>query len=497
MIKDLFQRFIRFVSRAEPVGGLLLTDSSFFYSRVGDGTISRHSLRLLPGMVESGRIKNRSAVVSALSQLKKQISSKKGKVSAIVALENSLIYSQVFFLPRLEKNLLAGAADLNMRMISPIDIKQAYYGYQVLGPASSNEKQIDLLAAFIPVGIVDEWAGVLGEAGFTVAAIEYQALSLIRALNAFAKFSPAKTYLVLILSDEGLDILLVKNRAAYFDYFYSWRMIQGGGKNIPLEALERVIRSEAEKVVNFSSFRFSDGLDRIYFMAPGLETEIKAVLTGKFPTTPVEEIFSEKEKIYPEVLESFGAALRGEIPRSRDEDITLAPVSVSEEYFSNQISSLISFWRSAAVAALSFFIFISLLSRIFLSQVGKRIQVPSSISAAGAEELEALENQARGFNRVVNFIRASQGQETKISPTIILVEQSAAATGVTVSRFYFQGESSLFSVNGSAASPKEIFDFKALLEKDPSVSELNLPLPSNPSGPENRSSFNLSFKLKL
>jgi len=495
-IKDFFKKLIRIISRTENIGGLVLGDSSFNYAKIVNGAIRKSSLRLIPGMVEAGRVKDRKAVVVALSQLKKQISPRKEKINAIVSLENTLVYSQVFSLPQLEKRLLAEAANLNMQMISPIDIKQAYYGYQLLGPVASGSNQTELLAAFIPANIVDEWISVLGEAGFSVAAVEYRALSLVRALNVFKKFDEKKVYVVLVLSNEGMDLTLVKNAGLYFDYFSSWRAIQGDKRDIPFDLVEKTIVAEMGKVINFSSFRFGGRIDRIYLLAPGLTEEIRNFLAKRFPETGIEELFSPEEKIYPAGVESFGTALRGEISRSRDENITLGPISVAEEYFYNQTLSFIGFWRNAVAAALAFFIVISLGGRIFLSGLTGSIQAVPQISAANAEELNTLEKQVREFNRAVSIISESRGQENKISPIINLVENSAESSIVRISRFSFQDDSRIFSVNGSASSPKEIFDFKRLLENNPSISDILLPLPSNSSGPENRSIFNLSFKVK-
>lgn len=321
-------------------------------------------------------------------------------------------------------------------------------------------------------------------------------MSLVRGLNAFGKFDEKKIYAVLVLSNEGMDLILIKNGGLYFDYFYSWQSIQGDKKDIPFTLVESAVAAEMEKVINFSSFRFGGKIDQVYLLAPGLAEEVKAFLAEKFSEVGIRELFSEKESIYPAGAEAFGAALRGEIPRSRDENITIGPVSVAEEYFSNQLLSLVGFWRNAIAVVLLFFSLVSLTGRIFLNRVAAGLQAPPQISVSSAEELNALEKQAVQFNRAVGIISQSRGEKNKISPIISLVENSAGSNAVRISRFSFQEESGTFSVNGSASSPKEIFDFKKSLEKNASVSDIVLPLPSAPSGPENRSSFGLSFKIK-
>jgi len=497
MFKSLFEKIkklIRAISQLNAAGGLVISDSALRYVKIDGGKLVRASLRLPPGIIEDGKVKDRPAVLAALKQLKDQIAlSRRKKVEAVVSLENTLVYSQVFNLPPLEEKLLADAAKLNLQMISPIDIKQAYYGYQVIGQVAADGRQLEFLGAFVQANVVDEWTGALRETGWTVVAVEFQALSLIRAMDYLKvkKTVPNLSYIVLGISSEGLDFIIARNHSLYFDYFYPWRLIQRDERRISWERLTEVIISEVERVINFSSFRFNSEATCLCLISQGLNKEIIEMIKNRFPKLSVEEVALNGEKLYPGWTEALGAAVRGELPRSKDKFVSLAAVSISEEYYQGQVLNMVGLWRNIFITALSFFLVIFVLGWIFLSNINGNLKKELASARLTAEPVEfpALKKQAEDFNKLVDFIGKARKNETFLTPLLSKLEELSRANNITLTRISIQSDDQVV-VNGSAPSESAVIKFKNDLASLPQISEVKLPLEFLTLD------FSLSFKVK-
>ena len=112
-------------------GGLEISDQVLrlvYFNKKGGETAA---VRLEPGILENGVVKNPEAFKAALALLRSKVAeihAPSQKINVVVSLGSVNIYSQVFNLPVLQGADLEKAIELNVQMLSPIDIAQAYSG---------------------------------------------------------------------------------------------------------------------------------------------------------------------------------------------------------------------------------------------------------------------------------------------------------------------------------------------------------------------------------
>jgi len=305
--KKAFAEMTRLISPTPPVGGLEITDLAIRFLEIKKEGSRAASLRLPPGIIEKGRIKEgqKPNFVAALKNIHSQILADNRKlIHVVLSLPDSDVYIQSFSVPKIAESNLGETADLNLKMISPIPIETSYYGWQRIGENEAGGGTIELLGAFMPSNNVDEIITALREAGFGVAAVEFAALSLVRQLNRLSALDNTVPNLVINMMPEGLDFMVIKNSNLYFNYFYSWNLAQSDSRSITLENLKEALESEINKVLNFYTGHWGGQIKDVLLVTPALQEEIKNIIIGKFPNLQI-KIFGSGE-----VTIVGGAALR-------------------------------------------------------------------------------------------------------------------------------------------------------------------------------------------
>ncbi len=475
-------------------GGLSVSDSAFRYCRFrDDGTIaSEVSLRLPPGIVEGGRIKDRPLVVAALEKLRSLTDIRKNeKGEVVLSLPGALVYSQIFSLPDLADASLAEAADLNIRMISPVNLNEAYYGYQVIGvPDSGFGKEI--LAAFISASASDEWALAVKEVGFLPVATEFHSLSLVRLAG--VEVDPRALHLAVSVTPEGVSLVLIKNRNLVFDYFFSWASVQGGDKRITVIRLRDVLFAEINKVVNFSLSRFGGEVQSIVVNAEGLEEEIISGIKNTFPKIKVSKLILPEGRPAGYAV-AIGAAVRGRMLRSADEMISLSSITVIKDYEQNRIFSAIVLWRRMAVVSLSFLLLVMSVANFFLFRMSgdTGADIVRELSPVELAEYGRLKALAADFNSLVSSVAAIRFEENKISPFIERIAEYAG-NDIRFTRFAFQSFSQPVTISGVAPSMDAVLNFHKRMLQAPGISGVELPLSAVQVSLSGETSFVMSFR---
>ncbi|MCK9187167.1 MAG: pilus assembly protein PilM [Candidatus Colwellbacteria bacterium] len=488
------------ISPIEIAGGFVVSDSALRYMRFNEnGAVAvSTSLRLPPGAVVQGIIKDVETVTAALRQIRGNVGIRSSRNAEVVlSIDSGAVYSQLFNLPQLEENALSEAAELNIQMISPINIKNAYYSYQVVGRSQDNGSVggYELLGAFINASVIDNWITAFKNAGFLPIAVEFQALSIARAASEIAGIGKGDISLLLDVSSEGLDLIILKNGNLYFDYFYPWRLIQREDKSISIEKFKQVLISETSKVMNFSLSKFNGEIKSIWLSAENISDEMVNTLRAQFPSMPVSEINVGGNKLSALWLPVMGAAKRGMILRSEDDLISLGPLSVIEEYAENQIISMIKIWRNVFVITLCFFLFVFSLSNLFLRRVRLSTGQQSlrTLSAEESRELGELRGKADEFNKLVSFVGEASRQENRVYPFVSKVIN--LASNIEITRLSAQNFSQPIVLNGNAPSADAVIQFQKRLSDLPNITDLQLPLSSLSTAPNGRTAFVMSFRI--
>lgn len=492
--------FWRLVNPFKPVGGLSINDSSLKYVRIDENNrLIKTSLRLPPGVIEDGRIKNRSLAKQAFETLKSYIIPPRGdrQTNVVVSLQDNLIYSRVFNVPNLEEKALEEAALLNLQMISPIDLKQAYYSYQPVGISVNGVRQLELLGAFISSSTADDWLSLLRETGFSPIAIEFQSLSLVRAMD-YLKVTDSKlTYITLHIMADGLDFAIIKNNNLYFDYFYSWKSVKTGERQVSLEDLKQTIFTEIERVLNFANARFNAVVSRVYILSEGLTTEIVKAVREKFPQIDSREFSLESSAGIPaDWAAVLGAAIRGAASRSKDQFISLTPITVKKEYIQEQALNLAGVWQSVFLVTLAFLMAIYSVSDILLRRVKNSIADSQAISlpAGETQEYNLLKAQADSFNSLVRSVADAKRMETVISPFLRKIKE-LAGTDTKLSRISLQSADGNVTLNASSPSLDMSKRFIERLKATPQLQQVEQPLANLIIDPDGSVSFIVTFKV--
>lgn len=497
--KYYFDKLLAFLRVRPLVVGLEISDAVLRLAYF-DGVAWRlNGIRLLPGIIEAGKIKNHDQFVAALKELKARTFSKKEirhKVSVIVSLSSISIYSQVFSLPIIEGENLDKAILLNIQMVSPVEISQTYSGWQKVGE-DQGALRLEILSAFIDRPTVDELGRALFEAGFLVAVLESRALALARILREQAVgVDVSRPYVMFSLDNSGLDFLIIRRGQLYFEYFIPWRDVMDEKGQISMPSFEAAITRSFHQVVNFYSQHWPEPLAGAVLSATALKDEARKIIKENFSLEVTDLSLKFGQTIGPEWFVALGCGLRGLKPRSRDKEMSLLGIGAEEEFHREQLINFARLWRLSMPVALGMLLISFLLADLFLIRMRTSLEAQTlfNLSDAQAKENQTLQDKARDFNQGVALIGNIEKSAISRSKFLEKLSGLLSAHGVTVSRFSFGSLDTPITVNGEAQSETKISDFKKALEGDPAFKEINLPL-SDIKPVLGGVSFSITFRL--
>jgi len=494
----VFKKFFKILTQEPSVGGLEISESVLRFAIIKEGKVSVASLRLPPEILVSGEVKNPEQFKEALNALYKQtvFSQEKGKVNVVVSLPFSRAYVQTFKLPPIAEKGITGAAELNMQMISPLPVGTAYYDWERIGDSEAEGgglKQMEFLGAFAMTKEVNSFLSVLKNSLFNVVAVEFSSFALTRfAVLGAAGFDPHGSYIILNLSGGETEFIIVKNSFLYFSYSVSLNL-----SSVGVASVQVVLERSLQQVFNFYVNRWGNDFNGIFIVSDLPKLEVESLFREKFSISPVyltPKVFTE---LSPSWFVVAGLALRGQIARSRDTMISLAPVGTEEEYKNVQLSAFVRFWRSVAVSSLSFLILIFLISNLFLKSVLGEIKKEDSAGFNSTEvsaEVVKLKTEAKEFNNLTAVVKEAYKNKSSWDGFLEKLN-TIAGPNVKIKRIFVAAVNQPVLVRGEGSDEKSVVDFKSRLEKDGEFSDIKLPL-SDLSYVSGKVSFNLNFSIK-
>lgn len=502
----LLDKFLSFLRAKARVAGLEISDTALRFVYFKDGLPEAISLRLPPGIIENGEIKNPGDFVDALKELRQRIpsefvggplSSRKNPVNVVVTLSSVRIYIQVFSLPLVKEENLEEAIQLNIRMISPVDLSQAYAGWQLVNQ-NQNELRIEILTAFASKSFIDQLSAFLKEGGFSPLAIESGALSLTRLVREKgAGFERNKFYLILNIDNQGLQFLIIKRGQLNFEYFTSWEDIRGEAKEISWRDFEAAIKKNLHQVLNFYSSHWSEPLTDIFFVTPSFVEEIEKIIRENFSLNVNQLKLRFGEPVPKEWFGAIGAALRGELSRFQDHDINLLGIPVQEEFRRQEIIYFLRFWELLIPASLGLLLVAFSLAYYFTANLSRSLESQAAFLTVGEQvkEINSLQSQINDFNQSVSLIASLQNSLKPKMTILNKIDSLVVAKGLILDRLYLQPGGLPAVLSGEAPSQDQILDFKNSLAADQAFQNINLPLADiQPRG--DGFSFTINFTLK-
>lgn len=491
---ELFEKFISLLIPKVVFGGLEISDSAIRF--VSIKSKASFSMRLPPGLIVNGRIKDRNSAASALKAIKNQIEPQaKKKTNIVFVVPSGAIYTQAFQLPYVAKDTLESAVEFNLKMLSPLRQEAAYSDWQLIGETSD---QLEVLAAFAPAAVIDEYVSAATEAGFKILAIEFPSLSMVRLIkSAGAAVDLSRPYIVLNLFSEGLDFMIMKNGNLYFDYFQPWKTDQNGARQIKWSDFQETVVREVRRIFNYYNTHWGK-VEDFLLISPEFYDRLAALISGSFGLKVQTLSLRGYGGVTVPWFIALGGALRADISRSRDDEISLMGTSVREQYFREELLVLVGLWRNITAAVIAFAIIASLATLFIIGRVQNFAEANwRNASGIGidTETVDRLKMEAQQFNRLVNLIgevRAGRIDWVAIFDKLLKV----GGPRVIIERISIPSVNNPISISGTALNESSVFELERNLAAQTEFANVQLPIASIKRTVAGRWAFEITFSLK-
>lgn len=494
---------LKLLTYKEKIGGIGIFDSKIemllldFKQKEGLLSIeASFSVDLPIGTIEGGIIKNNDVFVSALLELLLKIKQSKARVSSfIISLPSNFVYGHNFSFPSTLSDVqIDEAMKLNLKFSLPMSQELEYIDWEPIESREVSKKEIILCA--VDREAVDEYLSAFQVAEITPVAIEFHGLSVSRVAN----FGSKEPTLIAIFSRGDLEFVVVESGAIRFLQAFNINRILDSGED-KLKSEKDIIINAIWRIVNYyDSEKNQKGfLNKIYLVGDyDRITIFKDFITKEFVNVSVE--LSPILPVFPQISLAknsnlahitFGAALRGLMPRSEDMIISLMPIGTEEAYERKRVFSFVKI-ASDLVSVLSiFFIVLFLGAWILMSVLSGNIDKSLGRQVGLPEGLLKLKEEAVKFNDVVKKVNTLDQQTPKWSR---LVERIGAlgTFGVALTRVDATSLESV-TISGAAITRDNLLYFKTVLENSNLFTEVKMPL----NYLEQKDNINFSLTLKL
>lgn len=474
------ERLLALLHVRSVAAGLEVSDEVLRLALFDGKSWKMYAVRLEPGILAKGEIKDRKAFIAAAAALRNEMGLRHTKkpVNVVVCLSSVDVYTQVFHLPMVEGRGLDEAVALNLQMASPIPTVEAYSGWQVVGH-NDNTAQIEILAAFVNRKTVDEMADALFEGGFIAMGVESRGLALTRLVREKgAGVDVPKSYLFVNIDNFGLDFLIIRNGALYFEYENPWRDLMDDKGEITAEKFETLLAGSLRQVLNFYSQNWPEPLGAIILSTVVFQSEAEKVITANAAFPAIRLTLVMGQPISSEWLVVLGSSLRVSAARGRDPEINLLGEDSRDRFHEERLLHFMAFWRTAVPVALGLLVATFFAADLFVKNViaESNTDAGTTVDAAQLAEITTLEASVDSFNHSVDLLSSV---ESSISPKNDALQKLAAAadaTGITITHISFQSFSVPISLTGYATAQDHILAFQNNLDNDPAFKNVTLPL---------------------
>ncbi len=479
-MKKILEKLLSFLRVRVTPAGLEVSDRVIRLVMWNGKVWQMHAMRLEPGVMELGKIRDRGALVAALAALKAKVGNglNSKKTNVVVCMSSLQMYTEVFSLPVVRGENFEEAVQLNLQMASPLDANDSHASWEVVG-RDAGTLRTEVLSAFAEKKAVDEMVDAIFEAGFLAMAIEPRALALTRVLHTKgAGVDAAKSYLLIDIDNSGIDFLIIRKGALYFEYATQWKDLMDEKGESALLKCETALTASRRQVLNFYTLHCSEPMAAVILSAVALESEAEKVLAENSPLPVGTLTLVMGQPISSEWLAALGCSLRGEELTARDHGIDLLGEDSKDRFREEQLVSFMRFWSAVVPIALGILVLTFVVSRIFLSGMRADIESRSNLTLPVGEagNVAELLAKAASFNQEVALVGAAESMQNPKSPFFEAVTGIAAANHITIDHLSFQSFGTPVTLSGSAVAENDVVSFKAALIADSRFTNVSLPL---------------------
>ena len=494
-----FQKLLSLLRVRSVVAGLEISDAFIRLVYFDGGLWQMYAIRLSPGTMEDGKMKDRGAFLAAVDELRTQSKiaghDKAKKIGVVLTLSSASTYSKVFRLPIIQGESLEKAIALNMAMAAPSDASQLCASSEVVG-RDEGAGQLDVLAAFTDRGSVDDVVDALFAAGFTAMAVEPKSLALTRVFREKGSgIDIAKSYVFVSVGNAGLEFFIVRNGVPFFEYVTHWRDIANEKGELSLPAFEEDLKASLRQVLNFYAQHWMEPLAAIILASTPFSDDVEKTITENFALPSVRLTLTLGQSVLPEWLVALGSSLRETgLRASRIKEINFLGEELEDRFRVEQMVRFLEFWRAVVPAALAILAATFFVFDISLGNARATLESAPGFTLAPSQSqgLSQLEASTTAFNNLVAMVGGIESSTVPQSPVVGVIAAMANANGVLISRLTVPGGGVPVTLSATAPSENNISAFRAALAGDPKISAINLPLTGiqpNPAG----YSFSVTF----
>ena len=498
-LKYSWRKFIKLLKSETVIGSVSISNTAIRFVRLNDGIIEKIGVVLEPGVIVSGKLKNKESFLRALLALRYKLGNPKENIHVMVSLPPDNVYTQSFSIPIIEDRLVNEAAKLNLQLLSPIDIKTAYTDWEKIGESQEEGGKIELLGGFTNKTMVDEFTSVLRDAGFGIVAVEFSALSLARlikmeSLNANLE----RPQVFLSVSSDGPEFLIIKNNKLYFNYFFPWTSVEG--RQISFSDFGAILTQEMKKVLNFYSSHWNSQLNDLTLITQGLYSEIEGIIKNNFPGINIRpltlnERFSNFNSSWYSTL---GGAIRGKILRSEDNFISLMDIGTEQSFFESRVDYFVKIWRTIILSTLSITVFSFFLGDMFFLKIsnGLEDQISSIVQRQETQEVLDLEKKAAEFNNLIDKALYAKKNSRQISRFFGVFDQ-IAGNEISIQKIIFDSDRATVLITATAKSNQAVINFKNSLAGLKEFRDVEFSFTSTTNNIDGTISFPITFGVNI
>lgn len=417
-------------------------------------------------VVSGGVILNKELLGKTLKNIWRK--EKLNKRYAIVSIQEDKIYSRNFRFPKTEsEEHLKQAVDLAIDFQLPVKKEDVYAGWE---NTNNKQNEADVLISAIPKNIVNDYINVMDYAGISILALESHIASISRS----------------ILSKEGEVTLITKNNQESTTIFNLKDSVFQFSRTIPSSLTDKndVISAEVSKIKNYLESEAKTKVEEL----PLVKAQVKKEY-GKEP------VLNKNGEAQSKWLVCLGAAIRGELPNGKDEQISLLPIGTVEAYEFQKSKIFITLIRNTIIGVSLFFLLTFLAAYLFIFSLAETINRAENNIPVAPAPLDVAQKESL-IKEVNSLTLVSQAILSNTPNWSVLIDEinSRTTNGIIILNFRVPSIKDTMIIAGVSKNREALNLFKKSLQESTYITGVELPI--NNLEQKEDIPFSISFHLK-
>lgn len=387
----------------------------------------------------------------------------------IVSIPEDKVYSHIFPFPKtVNENQLKEAIDLAINFQLPIKKNDAYIGYENAGDSHVVN---EVLISAIPKKIADDYIESLNYAGIKVLALESHLASIARSIQ----LKLGQATLITKRNVNGATIFILKDASLRFS------------RNIPEENSKEndFIDNEADRIKNSFESEKKNMVVKIALSDAKIKEEYLKYT----------ELNSVPKELQSKWLIALGTLIRGEIPKGKDNHISLLPIGTKEAYAYQQMTTFIVLIRNMTIGVSIFFLFTFISSYLFIFSLSQTLNKTNKNTPFLPAPADMVLKEAR-IKKINELNNTSKNILSEMPMWSILLDNINSLTieGISISNFSISSINDSIQIIGIAKDRDTLNLFKKSIQSSTFLTNVELPIANLEQ--KGNIPFSMSFRLK-